>query len=115
MSQSQTALPTLHVPADIARALGKSEWWVKEQARRGRIPFTKPGRAYRFTDEQFAEIMRLYEQRPFGTPRQQGNPAAPTSKAPERRQLPVKSPPVQLRARTPRRVANALKTQPQAA
>lgn len=64
MAQNRGALPTLLHPADIAKALDVSEWWVKEQARRGRIPFTKPGRSYRFTAEQFAEILRLYESRP---------------------------------------------------
>lgn len=63
MSQ-RDALPPLFYPADVAKALRMSEWWVKEQARRGRIPFTKPGRAYRFTAEQFAEIVRMYEARP---------------------------------------------------
>ncbi len=64
MSQKTTALPQLHSAADVAQALGCSEWWVKEQARRGRIPFTKPGGSYRFTAEHFAEIMRIFESRP---------------------------------------------------
>ncbi|WP_408909799.1 DNA-binding protein [Streptomyces luteolus] len=37
---------------------------MKEQARKKRIPFTRPGGAYRFTAEHFAEIVRLFEERP---------------------------------------------------
>jgi hypothetical protein len=48
-------LPPVYLPRDIAKALHCSEWWVKEQARRGRIPFSKPGGRYRFTAEHFAE------------------------------------------------------------
>jgi len=62
--QKITDLPQLHSAADVAQALGCSEWWVKEQARRGRIPFTKPGGSYRFTVEHFVEIMRIFESRP---------------------------------------------------
>ncbi|UFQ16884.1 MULTISPECIES: helix-turn-helix domain-containing protein [Streptomyces] len=58
------ALPYLYRPAEIAEALGVSEWWVKEQARRKRIPFTRPGGTYRFTAEHFQEIIRLFEERP---------------------------------------------------
>ncbi|MFL4905598.1 helix-turn-helix domain-containing protein [Streptomyces sp. MMS24-I2-30] len=57
-------LPHLYHPAEIAEALGVSEWWVKEQARQKRIPFTRPGGAYRFTAKHFEEIVRLFEERP---------------------------------------------------
>ena len=111
MPKDRGALPTLFQPADVAKALGMSEWWVKEQARRGRIPFTKPGRAYRFTADQVAEIVQLYEARPVvavvpqppatatGTARKQARDRRPGSVA-------------QLRARTPRR---AMPQQPDAA
>ena len=58
------SLPPLYLPSDIAEALHCSEWWVKEQARRGRIPFSKPGGRYQFTSEHFAEILRIFESRP---------------------------------------------------
>jgi len=58
------SLPYLYRPAEIAEALGVSEWWVKEQARQKRIPFTRPAGAYRFTAEHFAEIVHLFEERP---------------------------------------------------
>ena len=41
-----------------------SEWWVKEQARRRRIPFSWIGGSYLFTAEHVAEIVRLFEVRP---------------------------------------------------
>ncbi|MFJ3726965.1 DNA-binding protein [Streptomyces sp. NPDC090045] len=98
-------LPHLYYPSDIAKALGMSEWWVKEQARRRRIPFTKPGRAYRFTGEQFAEILRLFEARPAISAA-----AQPTRTVrPAERQPAVIKParqteaPLRLRARPPRR------------
>lgn len=77
-------LPHLYYPADVARALGKSEWWVKEQARNNRIPYTKPGRAYRFTAEQFAEILRLFSEGPTGprAPRQSQPAVARTPGSP---------------------------------
>ena len=63
-----TALPHLFRPAEIAEALGVSEWGVKEQARRGRIPCTRPAGAYRLTAEHFAEIVCLFEERPTSRP-----------------------------------------------
>ncbi|WP_254407145.1 helix-turn-helix domain-containing protein [Streptomyces sp. GMY02] len=57
-------LPRLYRPEEIAEALGCSAWWVKDRARRGLIPHTRVGRAYRFTVTHLAEIVRLYEERP---------------------------------------------------
>ncbi|WP_433082730.1 helix-turn-helix domain-containing protein [Dactylosporangium sp. CA-052675] len=54
----------LHRPAEVAKILDCSEWWVKEQARRRRIPFAWIGGSYRFTDEHLAEIIRIFEVRP---------------------------------------------------
>ncbi|MFD8598378.1 helix-turn-helix domain-containing protein [Kitasatospora sp. NPDC059646] len=106
MRQERGALPTLFQPADVAKALGKSEWWVKEQARRGRIPFTKPGRAYRFTAEQVTEIVRLYEERPAiaAVPK----PRAAGVREPEKQDRSRRSgrPTARLRSRIPRRAAH---------
>lgn len=99
MSQKTTALPQLYSAADVAQALGCSEWWVKEQARRGRIPFTKPGGSYRFTAEHFAEIMRIFESRPT----ESSSAAVPVSPAPRRRVATTAAPVTSLKARTPRR------------
>ncbi|WP_329488540.1 helix-turn-helix domain-containing protein [Kitasatospora sp. NBC_01246] len=104
LAQNRGALPTLLHPADIAKALDVSEWWVKEQARRGRIPFTKPGRSYRFTAEQFAEILRLYESRPVLAPAPRPAGTEPAPSKPTRPPQPVEDP-VRLRARVPRRAA----------
>ncbi|WP_329148408.1 helix-turn-helix domain-containing protein [Streptomyces sp. NBC_01456] len=57
-------LPHLYRPAEVAEALGVSEWWVKEQARKGRIPFTRLGGGYRFTADHYAEIISVFEERP---------------------------------------------------
>lgn len=103
MSQKITGLPQLHSAADVARALGCSEWWVKEQARRGRIPFTKPAGSYRFTAEHFAEIMRIFESRPT----ESSNAAAPAARAPRRRAAATAVSVVSLKARTPRRARHS--------
>lgn len=91
------SLPAVYLPRDIAKALHCSEWWVKEQARKGRIPFIKPAGSYRFTAEHFAEIVRTLESRPAEV----GAVAAST---PRRRHDAVVSAPVsRLTARRPRR------------
>ena len=46
-----------------------SEWWVKEQARRRRIPFSWIGGSYLFTEEHIVAIVRLFEVRPDQEPR----------------------------------------------
>ncbi|MFE9842507.1 helix-turn-helix domain-containing protein [Streptomyces goshikiensis] len=97
-------LPHLYNPADVANALGKSEWWVKEQARNGRIPYTKPGRAYRFTAEQFAEILRLFAEGPTG-PRAPHQPQPSMARTPASPKAPRPVPAARLRARPPRRTA----------
>ncbi len=54
-----------HRAADVARMLRCSEWWVKEQARRRRIPYCWIGGGYLFTDEHVVEIVRIFEVRPI--------------------------------------------------
>ncbi|GHG60535.1 helix-turn-helix domain-containing protein [Streptomyces griseocarneus] len=97
-SVTDVTLPHLFRPADVAKALGCSEWWVKEQARQRRIPFTRVGGAYRFTAEHYAEIVTVFEERPVwrleSVPRE---PAIP----PARRD--AKVPAIQLRPKPPRR------------
>ena len=99
MRQKITDLPQLYSAADVAQALRCSEWWVKEQARRGRIPFTKPGGSYRFTVEHVAEIMRIFERRPT----ESGSTPVPASQAPRRRAATTAVPVTSLKARAPRR------------
>ncbi len=104
MTMNRGDLPALFYPADVAKALGMSEWWVKEQARRGRIPFTKPGRAYRFTAEQVAEIVHMYEARPTvaAAPQVRAVAAAAPKKLANPQSLRSAT---RLRARMPRRAA----------
>ncbi|WP_328731856.1 helix-turn-helix domain-containing protein [Streptomyces caniferus] len=97
------ALPRLYLPVEVAAVLGCSAWWVKDRARRRLIPFTRVGRAYRFTGEHLAEIIRMHEARPV-TP-QQGAATPPAPKAPTSRPSPSSAvPTARLRARPPRRV-----------
>lgn len=64
MERPALATPVLHRAADVARILGCSEWWVKEQARKRRIPYSFIGGSYRFTDQHIIEIVKLFEVRP---------------------------------------------------
>lgn len=100
------ALPPVYLPSDIAKALHCSEWWVKEQARKGRIPFTKAAGSYRFTAEHFAEIMRIFESRPA----ERHDAPVPAKQAPRRRAATTAASITSLKARTPRR---AQRGQPQ--
>ncbi|WP_336115230.1 helix-turn-helix domain-containing protein [Streptomyces sp. PTD9-10] len=103
VSQKITGLPQLHSAAEVAQALGCSEWWVKEQARRRRIPFIRSGGGYRFTRQHVEEIFALLEERP-------SEPTAPERRDPTvRRRTPSVSetPAVRLRARPPRRAQRA--------
>ncbi|WP_327354489.1 helix-turn-helix domain-containing protein [Streptomyces sp. NBC_01304] len=97
-------MPRLHGPAEVAEALGCSTWWVKDRARRRLIPHTRVGRAYRFTAEHLAEIIRLQETGPTNVA-----PSAPPARTPaprpaaRRREEPAVTPIPRLRARPPRR------------
>ncbi|MFI9254081.1 helix-turn-helix domain-containing protein [Streptomyces sp. NPDC053069] len=100
--------PRLYRPEEIADTLGCSAWWVKDRARRRLIPHTRVGRAYRFTAEHLAEIIRLYEQRPAQpapaaarATEPLSEPGTQTVAAQPRR--PVVAPVTRLRARPPRR------------
>jgi hypothetical protein len=82
-----------------------SEWWVKEQARRRRIPYCWIGGSYLFTQEHIAEIVRLFEVQPV-----EAQGSAGERSAPRRRQDSSRSDnqaPVRLVARTPRRAREA--------
>jgi len=90
---------TFYRPADVAKQLRCSEWWIKEQARRGRIPFSWIGGSYLFTPEHIAEIVILFERRPTDPPVTGSRPTTatrPHSKKP-------RQPQNRLTARTPRR------------
>ncbi|NJP75727.1 helix-turn-helix domain-containing protein [Streptomyces sp. AA8] len=96
-----SGLPRLFTPADVAEAIGCSAWWVKEQARQHRVPFTRLGGAYRFTAEHFAEIIRLFEERPPTTRASVSSvPVSAAHSVPLDRAVPISA---QLRPRPPRR------------
>ena len=93
-----------HRPADVARMLRCSEWWVKEQARRRRIPYSWIGGSYLFTDEHVAEIVRLFEVRPTADAA-----PAPVTRMTARQPAGEEAEPViRLTARRPRRARTAV-------
>ncbi|MFF2662453.1 helix-turn-helix domain-containing protein [Kitasatospora sp. NPDC058032] len=102
----------LFEPSDVARVLGKSAWWVKDQARKGLIPFTRPGRAYRFTAEQVAEIVQLYSQPVSAVTQLVAHPKPVRSDKPAALKP---KPAVRLHARPPRRTAQTAPQQSEAA
>ncbi|MFF8102561.1 helix-turn-helix domain-containing protein [Streptomyces sp. NPDC016640] len=105
---SDTPAPRLYRPEEIADTLGCSAWWVKDRARRRLIPHTRVGRAYRFTAEHLAEMIRLHEERP-AQPAQTALGATDPLSEPgtqigsPRRRRPAVAPATRLRARPPRR------------
>lgn len=91
---------TFYRPDDVAKLLRCSEWWVKEQARRGRIPFSWIGGSYLFTSEHIAEIILLFERRPVDSAVVTGSR---TQSGARFRAAGAQQPEVRLRARTPGR------------
>ena len=77
MARPAPSPTTYYTAAEVASALRCSAWWVKDQARRGRIPYCWVATSYRFTDEHMAEIQRLLERRPT-VPAEPGIPDTPS-------------------------------------
>jgi excisionase family DNA binding protein len=92
----------LLTPAQVAKKLGCSEWWIKEQARRRRIPFAWIGGTYKFTNEQVAEIIQIFEFRPVTVIGQIAPGERPTPPRLRPAKVPA-GPVVRLRPRPPRR------------
>ncbi|MFF9555419.1 DNA-binding protein [Streptomyces albus] len=92
----------LYFPGAVAAVLGCSTWWVEARARRRLIPFTRVGRAYRYTSDHLAESIRMHEARPAAIKRR--TPATSVHKTPPR-PFPTQSiaPEPRLRARPPLR------------
>ncbi|MFD7016408.1 helix-turn-helix domain-containing protein [Streptomyces sp. NPDC059928] len=99
---AEAGLPRLYVPEEVAAVLGCSAWWVKDRARRRLIPFTRVGRAYRFTGEHLAEIIRMHEARPALPQQSAATAPARKPRAPQP-SSPSAVPTARLRARPPRR------------
>jgi len=103
MTGPASTLPVLHYAADVARVLRCSKWWVEEQARHGRIPYSRIGGGYRFTDEHVAEIVRIFEHRPGDQPAALPAPRRAVQRPDDSDGSTV----VYLKARTPRRARTA--------
>jgi hypothetical protein len=101
VGSTHPAPATFYRPAEVAAMLRCSEWWVKEQARKRRIPYSWIGGSYLFTTEHITEIIRVFEVRPVesATPVNAPKPASC--------RLVNGAPPTVLRARTPRRARDA--------
>jgi hypothetical protein len=59
-------------PEDVARTLGTSAWWVREQARRGRVPHLRLGKGrIRLLPEHVDALVALFtvESRPHDAER----------------------------------------------
>ncbi|GAA0360234.1 helix-turn-helix domain-containing protein [Actinoallomurus spadix] len=94
-----SSIPLLHTPDEAAEILRCKPSWLKEQARKRRIPFTFIGGAYRFTNAHLEQIIRQFEQQPEDL----GPAAAPRrKKTAEAATTGV----AQLRARPPKRRAS---------
>jgi hypothetical protein len=102
-ANSASTHETFYRPAELARVLHCSEWWVKEQARKRRIPFSWIGGSYLFTPNHLAEIVTLFEMRPTGE-------QAPSREPKSIKRAPKPStnePMTRLKARPPRRALSA--------
>jgi hypothetical protein len=102
VTPGRTNAPVLYRPAEVAKMLRCSEWWIKEQARNRRIPFSWIGGSYLFTDEHVAEIVRLFEKPPVGQSSAMGDAESRTRNA-----VNHDPPKERLKARRPRRALNA--------
>ncbi|MFC7308428.1 helix-turn-helix domain-containing protein [Streptomyces monticola] len=110
LPHTATALLRLYRPDEVATVLGCSTWWVKDRARRRLIPHTRVGRAYRFTADHLAEIIRLNEERPpAATKPRAGLPAMAKTSARRQPGSPSASGPAaaRLHSRPPQRTRRA--------
>lgn len=97
-------MPHYYRASEVAEMLRCSEWWVKEQARNRRIPYSWIGGSYLFTAEHVAQIVRLFEVQP--------TTAEPVPQRTVKRPEPASEESAgRLRARPPRRVRNAAQHQ----
>lgn len=59
-----TEVPRTYSAAEAGAIIGKSENWMKTQARAGKIPFSRMGRTMRWTPQHLSEILRAGESKP---------------------------------------------------
>jgi hypothetical protein len=99
MDSAGGARAAYYRPAEVAQTLRCSEWWVKEQARRRRIPFFWIGGSYLFTEEHIVTIVSLFEVRPT----EQSGPLGLVGRSAPHPGVLDADAPGRLRARAPRR------------
>ena len=102
MREQGAAHAAYYRPAEVARLLRCSEWWVKEQARRRRIPFCWIGGSYLFTEEHIAAIVRMFEIQPNDP-----GPATGAARTVRPSAAPAGDVSSRLRARPPRRARDS--------
>jgi Helix-turn-helix domain len=95
------ATPTYYRPSEVAAILQCSEWWVKEQARNKRIPYSWIAGSYRFTAQHIEDIVLLFERRPTADKADTGAQHTRRSRTTADSQV------IQLRARRPQRARRA--------
>jgi hypothetical protein len=103
MSTTGNAPAGFYRAAEVAATLRCSEWWIKEQARHHRIPYSWIGGSYLFTTAHVAEIVRLFEVQPAESAESVLPVGRITCATPE----PGSGPAVRLVARVPRRTRAA--------
>ncbi|OJF13305.1 MerR family transcriptional regulator [Couchioplanes caeruleus] len=103
MTGTPNGLPRLYTAAEVAEALRRSSWWVKEQARHRRIPHCWMGGSYLFTADHVAAIVRQFEVQPVEV----GRTVPPTGRSWRGDSTTSPEPAMRLVARVPRRARSA--------
>jgi hypothetical protein len=106
VAQTSRDEPLAYTAGEAAAILKCTASWLKEQARRRRIPFTRIGGGYRWTPAHLEEIVRLGEHKPEPLLA----PRAAVRRAPA---APAGAPEVVLRGRIPPRMRRLLEQPPQ--
>lgn len=94
------SLPQTYSAEEVAEAFGVSAWWLKQEARAHRIPATKLAGAWRWTEAQAIETLRIHESPVSAT-------TAPATTAPRAPRRHPDTDASVLRPRTPRRLRTA--------
>jgi hypothetical protein len=73
MSTNESATKLVYSPAEVAGMIGTSEWWVREQMRRRRVPHLRLGaRHYALRAEDIPALLEIFavdaEPEPVETP-----------------------------------------------
>jgi hypothetical protein len=107
MSTTGNAPAGFYRAAEVAAMLRCSEWWIKEQARHHRIPYSWIGGSYLFTATHVTEIVRLFEVEPV----ESVGSMPPTGRVRRAAPEPNSGTAIRLVARVPRRTRTADKNE----